>query len=75
MVAERDSLEAAFQPVDRLETVWAASDQVADAEEPVAGSVELQLREGAIEGAETTVDVADHEVAAVDVGRERTDAR
>ena len=69
MITQHDRLKAPLKPLERLGRVRASIDEIADAEEAVAFRVEVQSVESTLKGAEAPVDVTDHEVATVDIGR------
>ena len=69
MIAERDRREPGLKPYQRISRVGTAVDEITDAEESIAHRVEAQSIESTLEGAEAPVDVTDHEVPTVDIGR------
>ena len=69
MITQHDRLKAPLKPLERLGRVRASIDEIADAEEAVAFRVEVQSVESTLKGAEAPVDVTDHEVPTVDIGR------
>ena len=64
-----------LDPQQQVETVRAAVDQVAERDQAIAGAVELDGMQKAVEQRGMTVHIADDEIAAVQVHRQRMEGR
>ena len=63
LVVPLADFETPLKPLESVTRVWAAIDEVADAEEAIASRIESELGQGPLNRPETTVHVADNEIA------------